>query len=100
MRLIQSGLPQFLFCFQDLFTSLTRNVSATALVYLKGLLLCSRRNCQVMAEGLQESNGQRLHHFISVGRRCYQSVMDVVTLQFWQVVGKLGLTADYCLIIK
>jgi hypothetical protein len=40
-----------------LLTSLTRNVSATALVYLKGLLLCRRRNCQVMADKLQESNG-------------------------------------------
>jgi SRSO17 transposase len=99
MRLIQSRLPKFLSRFQNLFTSLMRNVSATALVYLKGLLLCRRRNCQVMAEELQESNGQRLHHFIANSRWCFQSVMDVVTLQFWQMLQRLGLTEDSCLII-
>jgi SRSO17 transposase len=99
MRLIQSRLPKFLLCFQGLFTSLTRNVSATALVYLKGLVLCCRRNCQVMAEELQESNGQRLHHFITSSRWCFQSVMDVVTLQFWQMLQNLGLAADCCLIL-
>jgi SRSO17 transposase len=99
MRLIQSRLPKFLLRFQDLFTSLTRNVSATALVYLKGLLLCHRRNCQVMAEELQESNGQQLHHFITGSKWCFQSVMDVVTLQFWQMLQNLGLAADCCLII-
>jgi FOG: Transposase len=52
-----------------------------------------------MAEELQESNGQRLHHFISNSRWCFQSVMDVVTLQFWQILQRLGLTDDSCLII-
>lgn len=99
MRLIQSRLPKFISRFQSLFSSLTRNVSATALVYLKGLLLCSRRNCQVMAEELQELNGQRLHHFIANSRWCFQSIMDVVTLQFWQMIQRLGLQEDSCLII-
>lgn len=99
MRLIQSRLPKFLFRFESFFTSLTRNVSATALVYLKGLLLCRRRNCQVMSEELQESNGQRLHHFITGSKWCFQRVMDVVTLQFWQMLQNLGLAADCCLIV-
>ncbi|WP_165760217.1 IS701 family transposase [Niastella populi] len=79
--------------------TLTRNVSANALIYLKGLLLCRRRNCQVMAEELQESNGQRLHHFITASKWCYQQVMDVVTLRFWQKLQNLGLADDACLII-
>ena len=71
MRLIESRLHKFLLSFEFLFKSLTRNVCATALVYLKGLLLCRRRNCQVMAEELQESNSQRLHHFITLnGNTC------------------------------
>lgn len=89
----------FLFRFEYLFFTLTRKVSANALVYLKGLLLCHRRNCQVMAEELQESNGQRLHHFITASRWCYQQVMDVVTLEFWQKLQSLGLAEDTCLII-
>lgn len=89
----------FLFRFEYLFFTLTRKVSATALVYLKGLLLCRRRNCQVMAEELQESNGQRLHHFITASRWCYQQVMDVVTLEFWQRLQNLDLADDTCLII-
>ncbi len=52
-----------------------------------------------MAEELQESNGQRLHHFITASRWCYQQVMDVVTLTFWHKLQALGLTEDTCLII-
>jgi len=89
----------FLFRFEYLFFTLTRRVSANALVYLKGLLLCCRRNCQVMAEELQESNGQRLHHFITASRWCYQQVMNVVTLAFWQKLQSLDLAEDTCLII-
>jgi SRSO17 transposase len=89
----------FLIRFEYLFLTLTRKVSANALVYLKGLLLCRRRNCQVMAEELQESNGQCLHHFITASRWCYQQVMDVVTLEFWQKLQSLDLAEDTCLII-
>lgn len=89
----------FLYRFEFLFLTLTRNVSTNALVYLKGLLLCRRRNCQVMAEELQESNGQRLHHFITASRWCYQQVMDVVTLTLWERLQSLGLADDICLII-
>lgn len=89
----------FLFRFEYLFFTLTRKVSGNALIYLKGLLLCRRRNCQVMAEELQESNGQRLHHFITASRWCYQQVMDVVTLSFWDKLQSLGLAGDTCLII-
>jgi len=98
-RLIESRLLDFLFRFEYLFFNLTRNVSSNALVYLKGLFLCRRRNCQVMAEELQESNSQRLHHFITTSRWCYQQVMDVVTLKFWQQLQSLDLTEDSCLII-
>ncbi len=52
-----------------------------------------------MAEELQELNGQRLHHFIANSRWCFQSIMDVVTLQFWQMLQRLGLQEDSCLII-
>ena len=38
MRLIESRLHKFLLSFEFLFVSLTRNVSTTALIYLKGLL--------------------------------------------------------------
>jgi SRSO17 transposase len=90
---------QFLLCFEYLFTNLTRNVSSNALVYLKGLLLCRRRNCQLMAEELQESNQQRLHHFITASKWGFQRVMDVVTMQFWQLLQKQGLAEDTCLVI-
>jgi SRSO17 transposase len=89
----------FLFRCEYFFFTLTRNVSANGLVYLKGLLLCRHRNYQVMAEELQESNGQRLHHFITASRWCYQQVMDVVTLAFWQKLQSLDLGEDTCLII-
>jgi len=90
---------QFIFQFHFLFTSLTRSVSTTAHIYLKGLLLCRRRNCQMMAEELQESNQQRLHHFITGSKWKFKEVMDVITLQFWQRLQNLGLTDDTCLII-
>lgn len=99
MRLIESRLHKFLLGFEFLFISLTRNVSSTALVYLKGLLLCRRRNCQVMAEELQESNSQRLHHFITASKWQYQQLMDAVTLMFWKMVETVGLAKDGCLII-
>lgn len=89
----------FLLGFRNLFFSLTRNVSSTACVYLKGLLLCNRRNCQLMAQELQESNQQRLHHFITSSKWSFQQLMDVVTLQFWERLQNLGLQDDSCLII-
>lgn len=89
----------FLLRFEFLFINLTRNVSANALVYLKGLLLCRRRNCQMMAMELQESNQQRLHHFITSSKWKVSQVMDVVTFQFWKLIESLGLTEDSCLII-
>ncbi len=48
---------------------------------------------------LQESNQQRLHHFITQSKWNVRQVMDVVTLQFWKLIESLGLTADSCLII-
>lgn len=89
----------FLSSFENLFTSLTRNVSAAALVYLKGLLLCSRRNCQVMAEQLQQSNSQRLHHFITASKWSFARLMDAVTLYFVEQLKPLSLLEDLCLII-
>jgi SRSO17 transposase len=99
MRLIESRLLDFLFYFEALFTNLTRNVSLNALSYLKGLLLCRRRNCQTMAEELQESNQQRLHHFITGSKWNFQRVMDTVTVHFWESLQRLDLTDDSCLII-
>jgi len=99
MRLIESRLLLFIFEFRSLFSSLTRNLSSTAHIYLKGLLVCNRRNCQLMAEQLQESNQQCLYHFISSAKWKFQKVMDVVTLQFWQCLQDFGLEDDTCLII-
>jgi len=89
----------FLTGFENLFKSLTRSVSATALIYLKGLLLCRRRNCQMMAEELQQSNSQRLHHFITSSKWNFYSLMDAVTLRFADQLKQLGLLDDMCLII-
>lgn len=99
MRLIESRLSNFFLRFNFVFVSLTRNVVATAFVYLKGLLLCHRRNCQVMCEELQQSNNQRLHHFIANAKWQYQQLMDEVTLLFWQMIQSVGLAEDTCLII-
>jgi SRSO17 transposase len=52
-----------------------------------------------MAEELQESNQQRLHHFITASKWGFKRVMDVVTLQFWQVLQRQGLAEDTCLVI-
>src|SRR5690606_27816712 len=60
---------------------------------------CRRRNCQTMAEELQESNQQRLHHFITVSKWGFQRVMDTVTLRFWKRLEDLDLAGDSCLII-
>lgn len=53
----------------------------------------------MMAEELQESNQQRLHHFITASKWKFKQVMDAVTLQFWQRLQDLGLQEDACLII-
>lgn len=82
-----------------MFTSLTRSVSSTAALYLKGLLLTRRRNCQVMAEELGQSNQQRLHHFITTSPWQFQQVMDTVTHQFWEFLQRASLQNDTCLII-
>jgi SRSO17 transposase len=52
-----------------------------------------------MAEELQESNQQRLHHFITASKWGCKRVMDVVTLQFWQTLQNQGLAEDTCLVI-
>ena len=52
-----------------------------------------------MAEELQESNQQRLHHFITASKWGFQRVMDVVTVQFWQTLQNQGLAEDTCLVI-
>jgi SRSO17 transposase len=62
-------------------------------------MVCRRRNCQVMAEELQEGNQQRLHHFITIGKWCYTQLMDKVTVDFWQYLKQQGLEDDTCLII-
>ena len=53
----------------------------------------------MMAEELQESNQQRLHHFITASKWKFKQVMDAVTLQVWQRLQDLGLQEDTCLII-
>lgn len=92
-------MHEFIFRFSFLFTSLTRTVSSTARLYLKGLLLTRRRNCQVMAEELGESNQQCLHHFISASPWQFQQVMDTVTLEFYDLLKRASLQTDTCLII-
>lgn len=62
-------------------------------------MLSRRRNCQVMAEDLQQSNSQRLHHFITASKWQYQKVMDAITLRFITQLNRLGLQDDTCLII-
>lgn len=53
----------------------------------------------MMAEELQSSNSQRLHHFITASRWSCQRVMDVVTVQFAEQLKRLNLQEDTCLII-
>jgi SRSO17 transposase len=96
---VESRLHGFIFRFTFLFTSLTRSVSSTAYLYLKGMLLCRRRNCQLMAEELGEGNQQRLHHFITASKWQFEKVMDMVTVLFWQLLQKAGLGKDTYLII-
>jgi SRSO17 transposase len=52
-----------------------------------------------MAEELQESNSQRLHHFITSSKWNFQRLMDVVTLRFADQLKQKGLFDDMCLII-
>lgn len=53
----------------------------------------------MMAEELQQSNQQRLHHFITTSRWHFSRVMDTVTLTFFARLKQLGLMDDACLII-
>src|SRR5215211_6229938 len=62
-------------------------------------MMCRRRNCQVMAEELQQSNQQRLHHFITDSKWNAAKVMDTVTLGFYEQLQHLGLEDNNCLII-
>lgn len=52
-----------------------------------------------MSEELQQSNQQRLHHFITTSKWKFGPLMDVITLQFWQRLKDVGLEEDSCLII-
>lgn len=98
-RLIESRLSQFLSSFTIYFKSQTRNGAVNALLYLKGLMVCRRRNCQVMSEEVPQASQQRLHHFITVSRWCYRKLMDKITVDFWQLLQQNGLENDTCLII-
>lgn len=53
----------------------------------------------MMAEELQQSNQQRLHHFITTSKWKFSRVMDAVTLSFAQRLQQLGFEDDTCLII-
>jgi SRSO17 transposase len=53
----------------------------------------------MMAEELQESNQQRLHHFITSSKWKFSRVMDAVTLAFSQRLEQLELQEDICLIV-
>ena len=52
-----------------------------------------------MAEELQDSNQQRLHHFITGSKWSASKVMDAVTTRCYQQFQHLGLQGDICLII-
>ena len=52
-----------------------------------------------MAEELQQSNQQRLHHFITDSKWDATKVMDTVTVGFYEQLQHLGLKDDTCLII-
>ena len=90
---------QFLLHFQDLFRNQTRSLTHNALLYLKGLMVCRRRNCQVMAEELQEGNNQRLHHFITGSKWSFSGLMDTITVNFGNRLKEAALGDDTCLII-
>jgi SRSO17 transposase len=53
----------------------------------------------MMAEELQESNQQRLHHFITSSKWKFSQVMDAATLAFSERLQQLDLQEDTCLII-
>lgn len=53
----------------------------------------------MMAEELQQSNQQRLHHFITTSKWYFSRVMDTVTIEFSDRLQRLGLVDDTCLII-
>jgi len=53
----------------------------------------------MMAEELQQSTGQKLHHFISVSKWNPFGVMDAVTISFADQLNQAGLQNDTCLII-
>jgi SRSO17 transposase len=53
----------------------------------------------MIAEELQQSNQQRLHHFITSSKWKFSQVMDAVTLAFWQRLQQLDLQEDTCLIV-
>ncbi|WPV67789.1 IS701 family transposase [Chitinophaga sp. LS1] len=90
---------QFLLSFTFYFKSKTKDGTSNAASYLKGLMVSRRRNCQVMAEELQNTSQQCLHHFITIGKWCYSKLMDRITLDFWHLLQQSGLEDDTCLII-
>lgn len=98
-RLIESRLLQFLLSFTFYFKSKTKDGTANASSYLKGLMVCRRRNCQVMAQELQNTSQQCLHHFITVGKWCYSKLMDKIMLDFWHLLQRCGQEDDTCFIV-
>jgi SRSO17 transposase len=94
LRLMEGRLTDFFSDYQALFTTLTRSLTLNALLYLKGLMVCRRRNCQAMAEELPDADQQRLHHFISESKWSATGVMDAVTLNFYEQLQRMGLEDD------
>ncbi|RFM34712.1 hypothetical protein DXN04_15735 [Chitinophaga silvisoli] len=80
--LVESRLLQFLLSFTFYFKSRTKDGTSNAASYLKGLIVSRRRNYQVMAQELQNSSQQCLHHFITNGKWCYSKLMDRITVDF------------------
>ena len=98
-RLTGSRLTDFFSDFNSLFTSLTRSVALNALLYVKGLMICRRRNCQAMAEELPDADQQRFHHLIGQSKWSAQEVMDAVSVHFYKQLQQLDLEDDICLIV-
>ncbi len=77
------------------FRSKTRRVTGQAEHYLAGLMQADRKNMERMAELVADSDGQRLHHFLSNSPWDHRAVMDQVAQDTDRL---LGGQPDSCLI--
>lgn len=92
-------LAAFLSVFRRPFEVNKKSLFKKAQWIVEGLLSSPQKNLQVIAQTLGKSDQQALHHFLSNSRWSWDSVCDLVAVEFYKLVARLKGLNSLCLII-